>query len=229
MYENLAMGQMTKAKEKLETYGLEYILGAISARMPEWLFSYYHTVLISTHHPKLVTRAYRDYIIRPAGMDDINNLLTVDISADKARERLERGDTCFIVEKAGQVVAISWGAKGRMWIRYGGQVVDTGEDGFFLYGVYILPEERMKGFIGPLFEMQFVHYGHDGRDFALGAVDIFNKPSLSLHRRMGFDLVGETYCITLMGVSCCYYKKWPGKSPKLHFFFKRPPENLPWV
>jgi hypothetical protein len=223
------MGQMTKAKDKLETYGPEYLLGAISARLPEWLLSYYHTVLISTRSPRLVTRAYKDYLIRPATMDDINNLNTVDIVPSKARERLARGDTCFIVEKAGRVVAISWGAKGKMWVRYGGQVVDTGEDGFFLYGVYVIPEERMKGLIGPLFKLQFEHFGRDNRNHALGAVDIFNKPSIMLHRRMGFDIVGETYCITLLGLSCCYYKQWPDKTKKFHFFFKRPPDDLPWV
>ncbi len=223
------MAKLAKAKDKLKTYGLEYIIGAISARMPEWLFSYYHTVLISARTPKLITRVYRDYVLRPATVDDAANLLLVDITAEKARERLARGDTCFIVEKAGEIVAISWGARGKMWVRYGGQVVDTGTDGFFLYGVYVIPSERMKGFIGPLYRIQFEHFGRDKRSLALGAVDIFNKPSIMLHRRMGFEIVGETYCMTLLGLSCCFYKRWPEPPHRLHFFFKRPPDNLPWV
>ncbi len=223
------MAKLAKAKNKIRTYGPEYLIGAISARMPEWLFSYYHTVLISARLPKLITRTYRDYILRPATADDAANLLTVDIDEEKARERLARGDTCFIVEKAGQIVAISWGAKGRMWVRYGGQIIDTSDDGFFLYGIYIIPSERMKGFIGPLFKMQFDHFGGDNRSLALGAVDIFNKPSIMLHRRMGFEIVGETYCITFFGLSCCFYRSWPVPFRRLHFFFKRPPDNLPWV
>ncbi|UCD18517.1 MAG: hypothetical protein JSV44_06310 [Candidatus Zixiibacteriota bacterium] len=220
---------MKKFQQRIKECGFGYILFAISERLPEWLFSYYHSVLLTCTNPKLLTRRYKDYAVRFATEADMDNLGTVGTSKEKALERFHRGDTCVIVEKDGRIVSISWVAIGEVFIRYGGTILDTGPEGLYLYGVYTIPEERMKGFIGPMFKSQLEYHARRNRKLAIGAVDFFNKPSLALHRRMGFNTVGETYGIIAAGISIVHYKKWPYKTRKLHVYFKRPPRNLPWV
>ncbi|MEW5925050.1 MAG: hypothetical protein AB1746_13780 [Candidatus Zixiibacteriota bacterium] len=209
--------------------GIEYLLYSIGSHFPEWLFRYYHAYLIEADDLKLITRDYKDYEIRFATLDDIDNLKSVEIDREKARHRLERGDTCVIVLKDGRVVCISWAATGRLYNRYAGSIVNTGDDGLFLYGVYSIPEERMKGFFGSCFKMQIEFYAARNRTRKYGVVEILNMGSLKVHLRMGFKTTGETYYIAILGMSICYYKTWPNRNRKFHIFFQRPPDGLEWV
>jgi len=209
--------------------GLEYLVCSFASRFPEWLFRYYHTVLIRGDQIKLIVRRRQDYKIRLANADDAGDLEEVGIARRKALYRLDRGDTCAIVSKDKRVATISWAATGRLYNRYAGSIIDTGEDGLYLFGVYSVPDERMKGHLHSCYQLQFEHHAKQGRTLKYGVIDILNKGSLKAHRRMGFQIAGETYCVTLFGMSICYYKTWPHKTPKLHLFFRRPPQNLQWV
>lgn len=225
----LIKDKFKKLIEGIKTGGVEYLLYAVGSRFPEWLFRYYHAYLIEADDLKIITRDYKDYEVRFATLDDIDNLKSVDINREKACHRLERGDTCVIVVKDGQVVSISWAATGRLYNRYAGSVVDTGDDGLFLYGVYIIPEERMKGFFASCFKKQIEYYATQNRTKKYGVVEILNMASLKIHLRMGFKTTGETFYVALAGMSICYYKTWPKKTGKFHIFFRRPPNGLEWV
>jgi len=223
------LGLFANFKKGIKDGGLDYALTAITHRFPESLLRYYHTNLIKGDEIKLITRNYKDYEIRFATEADAGNMAHVESEKEKALHRLKRGDTCAIVEKDGQIVSISWAATGRLYNRYAGSIIDTGEDGFYLYGVYSVPEVRMKGFFASCFKLQFEHHLKQGRTTKFGAIEVLNKNSIRTHHRLGFKTVGETYCITILGVTFCYYKSWPIKTKKLHIFVKRPPENLEWV
>jgi len=221
--------KLNKLKKGWKSGGFEYLLYSICSRFPEWLLRYYHAHLIQGDELKVITRKYKDYKVRPADVDDVDKLGSVEIDREKALNRFRRGDTCVIVLKDERVVSISWAATGRLYNRYAGSIVDTGDDGFFLYGVYSVPEERMKGFFASCFELQLAHYTSMNRTKKYGVVEILNSSSLKTHLRMGFKITGETYYIAVAGVSICYYKYWPHKTPKFHIFFRRPPQDLEWV
>jgi len=227
---------LNKIREKIEnlkkgikTGGFEYLLYSVCSHFPEWLLRYYHTHLIEGDDLKLITRNYKEYTVRFATEDDAGHLESVEIDREKALHRLERGDTGVIVLHNDRVVSISWAATGRLYNRYAGSILDTGHDGLFLYGVYSVPEERMKGFFGSCFKLQLEHYASLGRTKKYGVVEILNAASLKTHLRMGFKVTGETYYIVIAGISLCYYKSWPHKTGRLHLFFRRPPEGLEWV
>lgn len=221
--------RLNNLKSGFKSGGIEYLLYSIGSHSPEWLFRYYHSYLIEGDELKLITRDYKAYEIRFATLDDAENLNSVEIDRDKARHRLKRGDTCVIALKEGRPVSISWAATGRLYNRYAGSILETGDDGLFLYGVYSIPEERMKGFFASCFKLQIEHYAAQSRVKKYGVVEILNTASLKTHLRMGFKITGETYYVALAGMSVCYYKTWPKKTGKFHIFFRRPPSGLEWV
>lgn len=216
-------------KKGLKDGGIDYLLYSLTSHFPEWLLRYYHVVFIRGEDIKLFTRPHKDYDIRFADESDAGNFEEVESTREKALHRLRRGDSCVIVLKDDRVVSISWAATGRLYNRYAGCIVDTGDDGFFLYGVYSVPEERLKGFFTSCFKKQFEYYAGQGRTVKYGVIEVLNKSSIKAHLRIGFKTVGETYYLAILGISICYYKTWPVKTRKFHIFFKRPPQNLEWV
>ncbi len=193
------------------------------------MFSYDHTYLISSRELKLKVRDYPQYEIRQATLDDVETMTSAGIRESLFRHRIKRGDHCILVLRDSKAVAWSWSATGKLFLMLGGLIFDTGKSGFFLYDVYTVPEERLKGFIMVCFEKQLEH--HHRRDCwdIYGTISAFNIHSLKTHYRMGFKTCGEAFSMTLAGINVCYYKSWPHKTKKVHVFIKRPPEDLECV
>lgn len=207
----------------------EKVLHALSWRLPWWMFSYDHTYLIGGRELKLQVREYPQYEIRQATLDDVGAMTRAGIREALFRHRIKRGDHCILVLKDGRAVSWSWSATGRLFLMLGGIIVDTDRTGFFLYDVYTVPEERLKGFIMVCFEKQLEHYHSRGCWDIYGTISAFNVHSLKTHFRMGFKTRGEAYSVTMAGINICYYKFWPHKTRRVHIFVKRPPENLECV
>lgn len=215
---------------KLKQIGfIERVLHALSWRLPSWLFSYDHTYLINGRELKLKVRDYPHYEVRRGVIEDVEIMKKAGIREELFRHRINRGDHCVLVLKDGRAVSWSWSATGRLFLMLGGIIVDTGEKGFFLYDVYTVPEERLKGFIMVCFERQLEHYHQKGCWDIYGTISAFNVHSLKTHFRMGFKTCGEAFSVTLAWVNICYYKSWPHATRKVHVFVKRPPEELECV
>jgi hypothetical protein len=212
-----------------QTGFFERVLHAVSWRLPSWLFNYDHTYLMGGRDLKLKTRDYPHYEIRQAKLTDVEIMKKAGIRESLFRHRIGRGDHCVLVLKEGRPVAWSWSATGRLFMMLGGLIIDTGEKGFFLYDVYTVPEERLKGFIMICFEKQLEHHHERGCWDIYGTISAFNVHSLKTHFRMGFETCGEAYSLTLAGVNLCYYKSWPHETRKVHVFVKRPPEQMECV
>jgi len=218
-----------KFRKGLKSGKLEYLLYAGTYRLPEWLLRYYHTYLIEAEKLNLITRSYKGYATRFATVEDVDKFEAIGVSKDKVQHRLNRGDTCAVVLKGEEIVGLGWAATGRLYNKYGGSIIDTGENGVILYSVYVIPEERLKGFFSLCFAKQVAHYRAQNRNKIYGIIEVLNTGSIKTHLRLGFEITGETYCFTLLGISLCYYKKWPFKTKKIRIFFRRPPENLEWI
>jgi len=215
---------------KLNKIGtIEKFLHALSWRLPTWMFNYDHTYLIGGRELKLKVRDYPQYEIRRATLDDVETMTKAGIRESLFLHRIKRGDHCILVLKDGRAVSWSWSATGRLFLMLGGIIMDTGPGGFFLYDVYTVPEERLKGFIMVCFEKQLEHHHSLDCWDIYGTISAFNVHSLKTHFRMGFKTCGEAFSMTLAGINFCYYRSWPHKTRKLHIFFKRPPENLKCV
>ena len=215
--------------EGIRKGGLEYLLSSLTSRFPEWLLKYYHTYLIEGDELRLPERRHNGYHIRFATLEDAGNLEDVGVDREKALHRLNRGDKCAIVLKDSRVVACCWSTVGRIYARIGGSIVDTGPDGFYLYALYSLPEERLKGFHISCYLKQIEYHKSQNRHQKYGVIEVLNTNSITSHLRMGFRISGETYYFAVAGMSLCFYKKWPQKTRKLDVFFRRPPRKLEWA
>jgi hypothetical protein len=221
--------KLRRLKKGFNAGGFEYLLSSFASRFPEWLFKYYHTYLIEADHLHATNREHKGYSIRFATPEDAGNLESVGVDREKALHRFGRADKCAIVLKGDSVVACAWSTVGRIYVGMSGSIVDTGPDGVYLYGLYSVPEERLKGFHVSCLQKQGSYYESQGRRRKYGVIEALNTNSIVSHLRAGFRITGETYYLAIAGISFCYYRKWPQKTRKVHVFFRRPPQKLEWV
>jgi L-amino acid N-acyltransferase YncA len=227
---NKFISKLRNFKAGYKKDGISYIINIIMWRVPHWFFHYNHSLLFATDKPRIILRKYPDYVVRAADMNDIDAIERLEIyPKGKTARRLKQGDYCHIVLKGEEVVSIIWAKLGKMFAFQAGSVIDTGDNGFFLDGLHTIDRERLKGLHMAVYKSLFDHMASLGRHHIMGIVNAPNKVSIETHRRMNLSIVGETFYFTLIGMSVCYYKTWPGKTGKIHVFFKRPPGNLDWV
>ena len=210
-------------------FNIDYVIQAIAWRLPNWLFYYYHTYLISTVEPKLTVRTYTTYFKRLVTLDDLPLLTKLGIAESLVRERLAAGDRCVIMGQGEEIMSIIWGCAEKRYLRLSGSILDPGEDGIILYAGYTNEQARLRGLFPTSFNELYQSYLTEGRRRIYSAIHSLNTNSLALHQRMSFDIVGETYFWDLFGVKICYYKTWPHRTRKVHIFGKIPPDGLYWI
>lgn len=224
------LNKFANLKKGIKQDGWGYLLHAIRWRIPVWLFYYKHAILISTDKPVFRTRNYSNYHIKIADLNDYELIVNLKLySPEKIKRRLEEGDNCHFIIKEGKIVSIIWAKIGKLFAIDSGPVINTGDDAFFVDGLFTIPEERMKGLHILCFKSLYDYFVSKGRNRIIGVIHADNTVSIRAHNRMEFDITGETYYMILFGISVCYYKKWPYKTKKIHIFTKRPPKGLRWV
>jgi len=227
---NKLFRKFANLKNGIRQDGWAYLLHAIRWRIPVWLFYYKHAILVSTGKPVFQTRNYTNYHLQIADVNDCELINALNIyTPEKIMRRLEEGDVCHFITKNGKIVSIIWAKLGKMFAIDSGPVIDTGDDAFFVDGLFTIPEERMKGLHTLSFKSLYDYFVSKGRNRIIGVIHSDNIASIKTHNRMKFDITGETYYIIIFGISICYYKKWPNKTKKIHIFTKRPPNGLRWV
>lgn len=222
--------KLVNIKNGYKSEGFKYVIHAIMQRIPRNVFYYKHYKLFTTTKPKFITRQYSEYKLKVADLSDVDAIAKLGIySEEKVLSRLKRGHNCRIVLLDGKVVSILWAIIIDRVFSVDGPIIDIGKEAFFVDGLYTIPEERLKGFHIICFKSLYDYFSKLGRNRILGMIHVDNQPSIRTHKRMGFEDVGETYYMILLGISFCYYKKWPHETKRLHIFKKRPPKNLEWV
>jgi hypothetical protein len=205
------------------------IVNALFWLFPRWLVSYCRSYLMMTNEPKLISREFKTYFKKFIDLNDLAILDGFGMPGDLVKSRINRGDQGVIIGHGDEVRSILWGASGKKFLKVVGAILDPGQEGFIAYGGYTKEKYRIQGLIPSLFKDLYQYYSNNGIKRVYASVDSVNHVSLNFHQKMNFKIVGETFYFVLLGVSICYYKKWPYKTRKIHIFFKRPPENLDWV
>lgn len=223
------MGRIKKFLREVARSNIDYIFDAVSWRLPNWLFYYYHSYLISTDKPKLIVRTYATYFKRFASIDDLPLLKKCGVSESFAREHFDAGDRCVIMGQNDEIMSIIWGCSERRYLKLSGAILDPREQGVIFYAGFTNEQARLKGLFPTSFNELYQSYAAEGRRRIYAGIHSLNTNSLKLHKRMNFDIVGETFFFILFGIRICYYKKWSYPNKNIHVFIKSPPENLHWV
>jgi L-amino acid N-acyltransferase YncA len=208
--------------------GIEYLLDGVASRFPDWLLKYAHTHLTTARDLRLISREYDEYVVRAATPDDAAQIERAGVSREVALERFARGDTCVAVFKGDRLVSLCWAAVGELYDD-GGFWVDTGPDGFFLYGVYTEPEERLRGLFHATYRRVQAELRAAGRSRIFSSVAHHNRAAIRSHRRMGFELIGEVFLLTIAGINLNYFKSWPTDVPRWSVSVKPRLTKVKWV
>ncbi len=211
--------KLKRLRENLRKYGLQYLLYALSERLPKSLFSYYHSFLMECQTPKVPHRKLKNYFFKIADRDDLDLLEQIGIPKSKSVERLSSGDHCLMALRNNNFAGIAWGTTGKLYIEQAAAFIETDENSFYLYGMYILPEDRLRGLAPLIITSRFDYYKSQNRSRGLVIISKFNKPSIDMNQRIGYENVGEITAFTICGITLHIYKNWPEKMPRLHLTF----------
>jgi hypothetical protein len=219
---------MRQVFKEIARFNGDYVLNAISWRMPGWLFVYNRAYLMFTDSPKFLFRESDNQFARHATLDDIPLLEKMGISGKLVKERIDNGDQCVILVKDNEILSIIWGSSGKRYLKISGTIFDPGKDGFIAYGAETVEKARLRGYIGVTYNLLNNYYLGHRRGKIYGSVHSLNAPSYRNHIKMNFSVIGETFHVSIFGIKFTYYRKWPHPSRKLHIFIKTPPYNLFW-
>nr|MBN2276794.1 hypothetical protein [candidate division Zixibacteria bacterium] len=213
---------------ELGKFNFNYVLDAISWRLPDWLFYYARTYILCAEKPKLIYQDCRGYFLRFADTSDIPLIEALDISEQLIRERFAHGDRCLIAGKDGVIHTIKWASPGKRYMKLVGAILDPGENGVIFYGGQTVEEFRRHGLYRAAFNEIYNHFASEKRTKVYVGVHSLNKISYDIHIRMNFKPVGEVTHFSLFGLKFTYYKYWPHAVRKFNVFIKVPPEGLYW-
>ncbi len=207
----------------------EYFWVALSWRLPNWLFYYNHSFLLKSDRLNLVNRNYTRYFEKYITLEDCKLLEKEGYTRELIEARLNAGDRGIIICRNDNIVTICWAASGKRFLKLSGAILNPGQDGVIFYGVYTKKSYRFMGFFPKVFSDLYKFYLAKGHSRVYLSIDKYNVSSLNIHKRMNFEIIGETVYIILFGISICFYKSWPFQTKKIHIFIKKPPHNLEWV
>lgn len=222
------MGKLTKLFVEIRNLNFDYILNAISWRLPDWLFVYARSFIVRTDSPKLITRKLTSYEQKFITNEDAYLLEKVNIPKELLAERLRHGDKCYVIYKDDDILTIIWGSVGKRYIKFYGTILDPGDDGLMFYGGFTQESVRLRGLFPVAFDTMYQAYKNASMFTIYAAINSLNKSSVKLHQRMNFTKVGEAIHCSLLGLKFTYYRSWPHKTKKLHVFTNPPPNGLYW-
>jgi hypothetical protein len=207
----------------------DYILSALSWRLPDWLFYYYHSIFLKTDNPRLASRDYKTYFNKFITEADCELLEKNGYPAELVLLRLRAGDKAVILGKDDEIEHIIWGASSEKYLKLSGTTLDPGKHGLIFYGAHTKESSRLKGFFPTALTELYNSYQAEGRSRIYSIVSIMNQSSLALHKQSNFEQIGELFYFIIFGINICYHKKWPFPVSKIKLFFKKPLKDLPWV
>jgi hypothetical protein len=163
-------------------------------------------VIVQLTEPPKLTRALSDLVIRRAEERDVPALAAVD-NRDAAlfRARLGRGDMVYLGQLDGGVICHTCFHRGPTPFEeeratFAPWALEDASS-FWSYDASALPEARSSGVVAKLFQVALreVFELHGGRRVR-GFIHDRNHPSLILHDRLGFTVIGKVTAVGLSGV-----------------------------
>lgn len=223
--ENTEARKIAERPQLYEMGWFEKLLRHLSWHTPEWLFRYNHGYLY-TGDCEIPARRHKDVEIRFLTYDDIPRLAEYGWTDESTRSRLDRGDKCVVVLRGERIVTVDWASTSTLFIRESGCVFDTGNNGYLLYALRTVPEERLKGYFLACHKMHRDHFVAAGRPYACGFIEVWNDESRRIHERLGYSRVGETIYAKIFGIGICYHRSWPYRIKRFRFSFFGPPKGM---
>jgi len=149
-------------------------------------------------------RGLRDLSVRTAGLDDAAALSEVDGTPQwRFAERFTRGDLAYIGELDGRILAQSWFHRGPAPFDEDTPQFPRWEvpaDAYWSYHAYARPEARTSGVFVKLFQTALRELLLErGAARVRCRVKAANAPSVALHERLGFQVLGELVALNVPG------------------------------
>lgn len=222
------MAKLTNLLNAIKNLDFDYVLNAISWRLPDWFFVYTRSIIVRTDSPKLITRRLTSYAQKFITIEDAHLLEKVNIPKELLSERLQHGDKCYVIYQDDEILTIIWGSTGKRYMKFYGTVLDPGDDGLMFYGGFTAESMRLRGLFPVAFDKIYQAFQEENMSTIYAAINSLNTSSLKLHKRMNFKEVGDAIHWSVFGLNFTYYRSWPHKTKKLHVFAKAPPNGLYW-
>jgi hypothetical protein len=163
-------------------------------------------VVVEAAQPPRATRALSDLAIRHAGEADLTSVAGLD---DRPlallRSRIKGGDLIYLGELDGQVVCATCFHAGprpfdeeqAIFARWSLEDASS----YWSYDAMAPMEMRTLGVVAKLFEVALAEvFGRYGARRVRGFIHDWNRPSLLLHERMGFTVIGRVTGVGFPGV-----------------------------
>jgi RimJ/RimL family protein N-acetyltransferase len=150
--------------------------------------------------PPKVTRGFSDLVVRRAEERDVTALCAVnETPPELARTRLARGDLAYIGQVENEVLCHTWFHPGPTPFDEERRIFAVWEvpaSTFWSFHAVALPEYRSSGLVAKLFQLAIrelfeVHRARKVRGF----IHHTNEPSLAMHARLGFEIIGTVTAI----------------------------------
>jgi hypothetical protein len=179
--------------------------------------------IVEIKKPPNAVRGLSDLVIRRAEERDVRALSAVaDGKASLFRARLGAGDLCFLGEVDGQILCYTWfhpgpepfGEERNLFVPWG-----LASDTFWSYDAMSRVEARSSGIFVRVFHnaLRDVFERH-GAARVQGFIYHTNDASLTVHKRMGFEVLGELTSLALPGVKWLY---WESPTAKRQWVLRR--------
>jgi RimJ/RimL family protein N-acetyltransferase len=208
--------------------GVEYFVRRISWKMPRWLFTYEHSLLLMSERIQTDLMIGEGVECRLAGRQDAGLMKAIGMTEVTFQERLDKGDVGAIVVENRSAVATLWAVTGSLFLQAGktGSFLNTGTDSFYFHYGFTLPQARSKGYYKACVSLLFDYFASRGRPRGYGLIDADNDLSLRVHEKLGYKVVGDAIRMLVCGVSVCYYKSWPHPVRKLEIRRAKLPSKI---
>lgn len=172
-------------------------------------------------------RGLRDLVVRRAGPADADTLAELETTRADVDRRLAAGDLAYVGELNGRVLAQAWFHPGPEPFDEDADLLarwSLDSDTFWSYAAYARPEARLSGVFVKVFqtalrEIMTVHGGARVRC----RVKAVNTPSVTLHERMGFHVIGEITALALPGMRIL---SWTGEGGARRWVYPRKKGNV---
>ncbi len=206
-----------------KSFGLEYILKAMSWRLPRRVFHYSHSYLVRSENFVPYPTPPEGFRFRLATSDDKESFANLGVKAVTVLNRFSRGDQCGIaVSVDGSIVSMVWAATGELYLQESGVRLSVDSASIYRYNAFTHAAHRQKGLYAGCCGALDDHYSRQGRTHVFGAISRFNLVSQSASGSVGTKIVGETLLWTILGLSICRVRSWPHTVPGLRVFFQDP-------
>jgi hypothetical protein len=219
------MTAIGRIRSGFKARGFRYLLEAGMSRIPPSLFYFDRFLLMCAEGCEIPIRTYSGYETKMLEPGDLEKMTGFTFSAGKAKQELGEGSVCVVVDKEGKAVSWRWGASGSLYVQYCNTVVETGNNGYYSYGLETVPEERFRGHVNTCLKTMHDYYESLDRRLNYTLISVRNRPNVKMHDRCDFHTVGEIITVTILGMHLCYYLKWPFHNKHVTLNFRIPPKG----